>query len=168
MGDDPAWLNNPPAPGDYSNNQAQGGKQADPNKQRFTYLLRFANIGIAVFMAATGAFGLLTIENMKVQDASLSIYLMLFAVLLFIFELRLERLQPMMKKNFGFMYGLKGRGIFLFFVAFLNFGIDVKLALGCGVVVMAVAIAHIVMYTKFGDEPRPQQQQQQGSSANRV
>lgn len=61
------------------------------------------------------------------SEPFLAFYMILFAVLLFIYELMwwtpLTGLNDNMRKNFGFMYGLQGKGLYLIFVAFLCFGL---------------------------------------------
>lgn len=74
-------------------------------------------------MSASAVFGILALDN--VQKVVLSVYLLIFAVLLFLYELvrmltRCERAHQIMRKNFGFFFGAKGRGLYLIFVGFLN------------------------------------------------
>ncbi len=61
------------------------------------------------------------------SEPFLAFYMILFAVLLFVYELMwwtpLTALNDNMRKNFGFMYGLQGKGLYLIFVAFLCFGL---------------------------------------------
>ena len=69
-------------------------------------------------------------NNTNKSDLSepfLAAYMVLFALLLFIYELMwwspAKKLNKNMRKNFGFMYGLRGKGLYLIFVAFLCFGL---------------------------------------------
>ena len=61
------------------------------------------------------------------SEPFLAFYMILFAVLLFIYELMwwspMTSLNDNLRKNFGFMYGLQGKGFYLIFVAFLCFGL---------------------------------------------
>jgi len=108
-------------------------------------LLSLLNMGLAVMMAALGVLTLIEVSsggvNTKDTDDSsssnnnrydfsepfLAFYMILFAVLLFCYELMwwspLTGLNDNMRKNFGFMYGLRGKGLYLIFVAFLCFGL---------------------------------------------
>jgi hypothetical protein len=66
-------------------------------------------------------------SNRDLSEPFLAAYMVLFAALLFIYELMwwspVPKLNKDMRKNFGFMYGLRGKGLYLIFVAFLCFGL---------------------------------------------
>jgi len=109
--------------------------------------LSIMNIGLAAMMTALGVLTILNIHNGKssacaegeenckmnksmtggFSEPFLAFYMILFAVLLFLYELMywspLEKLNDNMRKNFGFMYGLRGKGFYLIFVGFLCFGL---------------------------------------------
>jgi COPI associated protein len=80
-------------------------------------------------MAALGVLTLLTLTFPIVDPslAFLAVYMMLFAILLFAYEFMwwtpIAWLNKMLRKNFGFMYGLGGKGAYLIFVAFLCLGL---------------------------------------------
>ena len=118
-------------------------------------MLSLLNMGLAVMMAALGVLTIIAVHKGGVQQAAtdddaaggnnnnnnnnraynkydlsepfLAFYMILFAVLLFCYELMwwspLTALNDNMRKNFGFMYGLQGKGLYLIFVAFLCFGL---------------------------------------------
>jgi len=52
----------------------------------------------------------------------------MFSLLLFTYELMwwisVPTINRIVRKNFGFMYGFKGKGLYLIFVAFLCVGLD--------------------------------------------
>lgn len=80
-------------------------------------------------MGALGVLALIDYKPSKVQDitgAFLAVYMIIFAVLLFLYELiwwqPIAVLNVMFRKNFGFLYGLKGKGLYLIFIAFLTLG----------------------------------------------
>jgi len=90
--------------------------------------------------------------KMSLGEPFLAFYMILFAVLLFLYELMwwspMTNLNDNMRKNFGFMYGLRGKGLYLIFVAFLCFGLgkdaSVKiLNYFTGVSFLAAGILHI-------------------------
>lgn len=119
----------------------------------YLILLSLLNMGLAVMMAALGVLTIIEVHKGGVQEAEtddaaggnanqknnraynkydlsepfLAFYMILFAVLLFCYELMwwspLQALNDNMRKNFGFMYGLQGKGLYLIFVAFLCFGL---------------------------------------------
>lgn len=80
-------------------------------------------------MAALGVLTLLAIDSDVDALATpfLATYMILFALLLFIYELMwwvpVPHINKTLRKNFGFMYGLKGKGLYLIFVAFLCLGL---------------------------------------------
>mmetsp|Transcript_17919 Transcript_17919/g.38743 ORF Transcript_17919/g.38743 Transcript_17919/m.38743 type:complete len:129 (-) Transcript_17919:138-524(-) len=83
-------------------------------------------------MCCLGVFGI--IEQTQLAEIFVSIYMILFAVLLFIYELMwwksIDSVNKNLRMNFGFMYGIKGKAAYLIFVAFLVIGLkdDVSVA----------------------------------------
>jgi len=79
------------------------------------------------------ALGVLTLINFvepssnDISEAFLAVYMVLFAVLLFSYELMwwmtIPWINKLLRKNFGFLYGLNGKGFYLIFVAFLCLGL---------------------------------------------
>jgi COPI associated protein len=88
-------------------------------------------MGLAAMMGALGILALIgfTPESAgtNLTAAFLSVYMVVFAVLLFLYELiwwqPFPHVNKMFRKNFGFMYGLKGKGFYLIFIAFLCLGL---------------------------------------------
>lgn len=75
------------------------------------------NLGIPVFLAYTAAMGLMSLESYDSTSTAIvfqAIYMLLFAFLLFIFEasqiFTFERFDNMIKMNYGFLYGVFGKG----------------------------------------------------------
>lgn len=92
--------------------------------------LSLLNMGLSAMMAALGVLTLIEVHRAGVRDLSepfLASYMIMFAALLFIYEIMWWTpsafLNKGMRKNFGFMYGLRGKGLYLIFVAFLCFGL---------------------------------------------
>jgi hypothetical protein len=83
-------------------------------------------------MCTLGVFGI--IEFGALSEIFVCIYMILFAVLLFSYEVvwwtNNEKLNKNLRVNFGFMYGVKGRAAYLIFAAFLVIGLkeDVRAA----------------------------------------
>lgn len=91
-------------------------------------MLSIVDMGLAVMMAALGVLTLLDFNNPNdLSEAFLAVYMMLFAVLLFGYEfmwwMTVPSVNKVLRKNFGFMYGLRGKGFYLIFVAFLCIGL---------------------------------------------
>ena len=95
--------------------------------------------------------------------------MILFAALLFCYELvwwvPIPMVNRTLRKNFGFMYGLKGKGLYMIFVAFLCLGLldesnqTIKiLGWATGIGFLAVGILHIFLILSnpdFVDEYKP-------------
>lgn len=80
-------------------------------------------------MGALGVLALIGYSPSKFEEwsaAFLAVYMIMFAALLFCYELiwwqPIAALNKMFRKNFGFLYGLKGKGFYLIFIAFLTLG----------------------------------------------
>ena len=93
-------------------------------------LLSMTNFGLSAMMAALGVLTLLSVHNAGVNGLSepfLAAYMVMFAALLFVYELMWWKAVPglnkSLRKNFGFLYGLKGKGFYLIFVACLCLGL---------------------------------------------
>jgi hypothetical protein len=76
------------------------------------------NAGLAIFLAATGALGIGSASS--INDTGLifvGLYLMIFASLLFLYEIsqvaNWERMDEFTKRNFGFLYGVNGKSVFI-------------------------------------------------------
>jgi hypothetical protein len=93
-------------------------------------LLSFLDVGLAVMMAALGVTSLLEMNISALKEltqAFLAAYMVIFATLLALYEFiwwqPIASVNKTFRKNFGFMYGLKGKGFYLIFIAFLCLGL---------------------------------------------
>lgn len=86
-------------------------------------LLCMAMTALGVFVFIENEFGLGEFTEYFVAG-----YMVLFALLLFLYECMwwctIDKLNHSIRKNFGFMYGIKGKALYLIFVACLCIGID--------------------------------------------
>ena len=66
-------------------------------------------------------------EASEIAEIFVSVYMICFATLLFAYELMWWKAIPAvnqnLRKNFGFLYGVKGKAAYLIFVAFLVIGL---------------------------------------------
>ncbi|KAJ8603461.1 hypothetical protein CTAYLR_005100 [Chrysophaeum taylorii] len=118
---------------------------------------RLIHLGLAVMMAATGALSIMEFGNFNGQQLSelvVSLYLLLFALLWFVFEL--AEIRPIdyvvyhLKRNCGFLFHPMGKALFIIFVAFLNFGVQDKvLGLATGILCLADGVVLILLYLKY-------------------
>ena len=131
------------------------------------------NFGIAGMMAALGVLTIIKFKGESFQEIAatpfLASYMILFALLLFLYELMwwvpVPTINRTLRKNFGFMYGLKGKGLYLIFVAFLCLGLmdeqdQVVKVLGwaTGIGFLAVGVLHFFLICSnpdFLDQYRP-------------
>lgn len=99
------------------------------NARIFLVFLSLLNMGLS---AAMGALGVLSCINTtaSIDDLTsmmLGIYMALFACILFGYELcwwqPIPAVNKTFRKNFGFMYGLNSKGLYLIFIAFLTIGL---------------------------------------------
>lgn len=82
-------------------------------------------------MVALGVSALFELTFGGVPDFSdffIAAYMILFAVLLFLYEMMwwctVDQLNKRIRKNFGFMYKIEGKAAYLIFVALLALGMD--------------------------------------------
>ena len=80
-------------------------------------VLYIFNLGIPFFLAYTGAMGLVSLTSYTSSSTATvfqSIYMLLFASLLFIYEAvqicPCKVVDDVLKRNFGFFYGVIGKG----------------------------------------------------------
>ena len=93
-------------------------------------MLSLLNVGLSAMMGTLGILTLIEVHRTGVRDLSepfLASYMVLFAILLLIYEIMwwapVPNVNKGLRKNFAFMYGLRGKGLYLIFVAFLCFGL---------------------------------------------
>ena len=92
--------------------------------------LSVLGLGLAAMMGALGVLTIIEVHSSGVGQLSepfLAAYMVLFALLLFMYELMWWAPMPVvnksLRKNFGFLYGLRGKGLYLIFVACLCLGL---------------------------------------------
>lgn len=85
-------------------------------------------------MVATGLLALIEISLNGFPDFSdffIAAYMILFAVLLFVYEMMwwctVDKVNKLIRKNFGFMYKIHGKAGYLIFVALLCVGLDTSI-----------------------------------------
>lgn len=132
-------------------------QQERPGKPFVIWVFRVINMGLATMMAATGVLSFQQFGNVngnQLSQAFVSIYLLLFAAIWFTFECnQIKPVDPIvfqLKRNFGFLFHPMGKSLFIFFVAFLNFGVqEDTLGLATGILCLLDGIILIVLYLKY-------------------
>ena len=146
--------------------------QPKPAPRYVKTIFLILNVAFMVFLCAAG------VEGMKsaalIYDASTGVvgfYLLLFAVMLIIFEIiqiyPCASVDTIYKKNFGFLYGMVGKCLFIIFMAIFCFGLvtntsasgtdaDIistntmaqRIALAAGILVGIWGIVQLAVYLK--------------------
>jgi hypothetical protein len=94
--------------------------------RRSVETVRLLNLLIAVLQVVAGLNGALSLENLltlHLAPCFISVYAILLALPLFLFECKFKRLQRVLHQQFGFMFHFYGRLAYLIFLAFLDVGI---------------------------------------------
>ena len=185
MSDAPSWLNDDVprsgGGGGGGSSSAQGldnglssanAKDQEEDGPKYKTVaqmtLAFINIGVCVFMAATGVLGISGAVKkeeeesdpngeLAVTDVFVGTYMVLFALILFCYEVayvtKIETLNMIMKRNFGFLYGVIGKCSYIIFMAILVFGLSQPrtLVLACGIIVACWAPVQLLYYMRFPD-----------------
>ncbi len=100
----------------------------------------------AILLGASAALSL--IKQTDVGLVFFAVYVFIFALLICCFELGLSFSARFIAENFGFLYSISGRLIFILFVGFMsyNFAVFGQVAMG---VLYFVGLCHIVVMCKF-------------------
>jgi len=87
-------------------------------------------LGLCGAMAATAVYVLLNVgftDGKEMSEAFVGCYMIIFSMLLAGYEIMwwmpVPWVNKSLRKNFGFLYGLKGKAGFIIYVAILNFGL---------------------------------------------
>lgn len=109
-----------------SNANAAGLSNASTGKTNcIQRIISLFSIGLSAMMCCLGVYGI--IDRTELAEIFVSIYMILFALLLFFYELMwwksIDSVNKNLRMNFGFMYGIKGKAAYLIFVAFLVIGL---------------------------------------------
>lgn len=116
------------------------------------------NMGLSVLMCASGVLGV-SKSNGFSADIFVALYMILFGVLLFTYELMwwktVDSVTRVLRKNFGFLFGIKGKSFFIIFIAFLNFGLNSAgepaktLGMATGICLLIDGILHFGIMLKY-------------------
>eukprot|EP00541_Cyclophora_tenuis_P012259 CAMPEP_0116557906 /NCGR_PEP_ID=MMETSP0397-20121206/9511_1 /TAXON_ID=216820 /ORGANISM="Cyclophora tenuis, Strain ECT3854" /LENGTH=186 /DNA_ID=CAMNT_0004083437 /DNA_START=33 /DNA_END=593 /DNA_ORIENTATION=- len=119
--------------------------------------LSVIDIGLSLLMASLGVLTILSFKTFAARDISegfLAGYMIIFALLLFAYEIMwwsaIPSINKSLRKNFGFLYGLRGKGLYLIFVAFLCLGLGSDPAVtavtyATGIAFLTVGVLHLLV-----------------------
>ncbi|CAI5708941.1 unnamed protein product [Peronospora destructor] len=107
--------------------------------------LRYANVVLAVLQALAGFLGLFNLMVLDITCFFISIYAIIFALLLLAFECRFKHMEPWIRQQFGFLFTYRGRTAFIFIVGFMDFGMDGSLPTFVGLLMCGNAILSLLI-----------------------
>lgn len=126
-------------------------------------------MGLCVLMFITACIGIQSINGVNtVGKIFVAVYMLFFALLLFVFEAiqirKVEWLDHMYQRNFGFLYNVLGKAFFVIFIAFLSFGLGDPqgLTLGTGLSLACFGASKVAMFLKYPEyfeQERPKEVQ---------
>ena len=131
----------------------------EKNKLMMSYFTLVTHSLICVLLSTAAALGIKSSYATSTNTVLVGLYILLFSLILLVYEIlqvaskccnnRLDKLDLLWKKNFGFLYGPLGRGAYVLFVGTLMFGISSGLATGAGLLCIIWGIALIFLSYKF-------------------
>ena len=116
--------------------------------EKYSLALRVAFMVISILMAAAACVKL---ENADIATAFIALYVFFFSVVICCFELALSTVSRWIAMNFGFLYTLSGRILFLTFVAVMCFSLGLfgKVVMGLTFAALVFNIYVLVVHPKF-------------------
>jgi len=120
------------------------------------HTLRAMTMALCVLMFSTACVGAQTIDGVnKAGRIFIVVYMLFFSGLLFLFEViqirKVEWLDHMFQRNFGFLYSVVGKAFFVIFIAFLSFGLGdpETLSMATGLSLACFGAAIVALYLKY-------------------
>ena len=119
--------------------------------QMWGLILRVSYMVMSILMATAAALELLNSPSLSI--VFIALYVFFFAIIICCFEVALNAIAVWIASNFGFLYTLFGRLLFMVFVASLcyNLGIMGIIVMALLLLVVVVNIAIIILYPKYED-----------------
>ena len=131
----------------------------EKNKLMMSYFSLVTHSLICVLLSTAAALGIKSSYATSTNTVLVGLYVLLFSLILFVYEVlqvtgkwcnnRLEMVDLIWKKNFGFLYGPLGRGAYVLFVGTLMFGISTGIATGAGLLCIIWGMALIFLSCKY-------------------
>jgi hypothetical protein len=110
--------------------------------------LRVSFMAISILMATAAC---LKLENTDVATAFIALYVVFFSIVICCFELALSFVSKWIATNFGFLYSLSGRVLFLTFVAVMCFSLGIfgQIVMGLTFAALLFNVYVLIVYPKF-------------------
>jgi hypothetical protein len=116
--------------------------------QMWGLILRVSYMCASILMAAAAA---LAIQNGGLSVVFIALYVFCFAIIICCFEVALNVVALWIAQNFGFMYTLLGRILFIVFVASLCWNLKLfgRIVMGILLALVVLNIGIIIMFPKY-------------------
>ncbi len=131
----------------------------DKNKLMMSYFTLITHTIICLLLSTASALGIQSSYATSANTVVVGLYILLFSLILLVYEIvqvgakcctnRLDWIDLLWKKNFGFLYGPLGRGGYVMFVGTLMFGISGSLATGAAIFCIVWGIALILISYQY-------------------
>lgn len=147
-----------PIPKNGSSSNFLSSYQNDPENKKTMVkgLLKFITMSLCVLMTITALFGLGLMNSVNdVGKFFVALYMLFASIILFSFEAseirKIEWLDHMFRRNFGFIFHFVGKALFIIFIAFLSFGLGEPetLSFVTGLSFACFGAAEIGLYLKY-------------------
>ncbi|XXQ35862.1 COPI associated protein [Plasmodiophora brassicae] len=108
--------------------------------RKLALVIRISSILVALLLTVVGITGLLSGDGtIDVTYYLFAFYTTVFAITLFIFELRIKYFDLFAANNFGFMFNYGGRSLFLLFLGSMTFSLNpAKYSIPAGIVTLII------------------------------
>lgn len=119
--------------------------------QLWGLILRVSYMAVSILMAACAALKLQ--DNPSLSVVFIALYVFFFAIIICCFEVALNVIAVWIAGNFGFLYTLLGRMLFMVFVASLCFNLALfgKVVMAVLLLLVVINIGVIIVFPKYED-----------------
>jgi hypothetical protein len=116
--------------------------------QMWGLILRVSYICASILMAAAAA---LALEGAGLSVVFIALYVFFFAIIICCFEVALNVIAIWIAQNFGFLYTLLGRLLFIVFIASLCYNLKLfgQIVMGILIALVVLNIGVIIMFPKY-------------------
>ena len=117
---------------------------------------RYLNIVLSCFQGIAGFMGLFDLMSLSFTRFFISLYVILFSLILLSFECRFSTTESILRRNFGFIFSNLGRILFICFSGLVDFGIKDKMAILIGLFMLINAFISTLIFLWHSNLKQPQ------------
>jgi hypothetical protein len=116
--------------------------------EKYGLFLRISFVVVSILMASAACVEL---GGTDVATAFIALYVLFFSIIICCFELALSFVSKWIATNFGFLYSLSGRVLFLTFVAVMCFSLGLfgQIVMGLTFAALVFNVYVLIVYPKF-------------------